>query len=42
MTNILNKLKLGETLMGKKKSGSKGGNAMTMDFSPAKVIKGLK
>lgn len=34
--------------MGKKKarkksgSGSKGGNVMTMDFSPAKVIKGLK
>jgi len=28
--------------MGKKKrSGSKGGNVMTMDFSPAKVIKGL-
>jgi len=30
--------------MGKKKrsGGSKGGNVMTMDFSPAKVIKGLK
>jgi len=28
----------------KKKSGSSGGqrNVMTMDFSPAKVIKGLK
>ena len=42
MTNILNKLKLGETLMGKKKKSGSKGNVMTMDFSPAKVIKGLK